>query len=159
MKKTPFFFLICTVATAITLGCNNSNTSSQKEIPDSTAPAPMPIPETAAFNAGTFKGTIPGGAQKRDVSITFNADSTFSMKESYLSKEGKPEHEMDNTGKWSYNGVNKSISLAYKNLADRGTSFTIVDDNTIQLQDRSIQAPGQAEKTGGAEYTLRRQQP
>ncbi|MBC9912981.1 copper resistance protein NlpE N-terminal domain-containing protein [Chitinophaga varians] len=158
MKKTPFFFLICTVAAAITLGCNNSPTS-QREIPDSTAPAPMPTPETAAFNAGTFKGTIPGGARKRDVSITFNADSTFNMKESYLSKEGKPEHEMDNTGKWSYDGVTKSIYLAYKNLADRGTSFAIVDDNTIQLQDHSIQAPGQAEKTGGPEYTLRRQQP
>ncbi|NLR63097.1 hypothetical protein HGH92_02145 [Chitinophaga varians] len=157
MNKTSFFFLICTVATAITLGCNNSNPSRQKEIPDSTMPAPMPAPETAAFNAGTFKGTIPGGAQKKDISITFHTDSTFSMKESYLSKEGKPEHQMDNTGKWSYDAANKSIYLTYKNLADRGTSFSIIDDNTIQLQERSIQAPGQAEKTNGAEYNLRRQ--
>lgn len=156
MKKTPLFFLICTVAAAITLGCNNSNTSRQKEIPDSTAPAPMPIPETAAFNAGTFKGTIPGGAQKRDVSITFYTDSTFNMKESYLSKEGKPEHEMNTTGKWSYDGVTKSIYLAYKNLADRSTSFSIIDDNTIQLQDRSI-AAGQPEKSGGPGYDLHRQ--
>ncbi|SKA33594.1 NlpE N-terminal domain-containing protein [Chitinophaga eiseniae] len=156
MQKTPLFLLTCMVAIAISVGCNNNTTTNQKEMPDSTAPMPVPPPATAAFNAGTFKGTIPGGAQKRDVSITFNADSTFSMKESYLSKEGKPEHQMDNTGKWSYDLQNKMIILAYKNLADRGTTFSVIDDNTIQLQDRSIQA-GQPEQTGGPEYNLRRQ--
>lgn len=156
MKKTPFPLLICMVAVAISVSCNNNNTAGQKEMPDSTAPTPAPPPATAAFNAGTFKGTIPGGAQKRDVSVTLNADSTFSMKESYLSEEGKPEHVMDNTGKWSYDLQTKTIVLAYKNLADRGTTFAVINDNTIRLQDHSIQA-GQQEQTSEAAYDLHRQ--
>ncbi|MBC9929810.1 DUF5004 domain-containing protein [Chitinophaga qingshengii] len=153
MKKTHLPALICLIVSAALLSCNSGNTSRQKQMPDSMSVTPAPAPETAAFNAGTFKGTIPGGAQKRDVSITFNTDSTFNMKESYLSKEGKPEHAMETTGKWSYNSQSKDIILAYKNLADRGTTFSIIDDNTIQLHDRSMQT----EQTGGPEYNLRRE--
>ncbi|RBL91754.1 copper resistance protein NlpE N-terminal domain-containing protein [Chitinophaga flava] len=151
MKKVSFIATFCIVAAAMILACNGGK-NTQKEEPNAMANTPAPAMETAAFNAGVFNGTIPGGATKREVSITFNADSTFSLKEAYLSKEGKPEHEMENIGKWSYNSQSKEIALAYRNLADRGTTFTIVDDNTIQMHDRSMQTP----MTSGPEYNLRR---
>ncbi|WP_212003270.1 copper resistance protein NlpE N-terminal domain-containing protein [Chitinophaga sp. HK235] len=152
MNKASFFPAFCIVAAAMMIACKGGNTT-KKEEPNAMANTPAPAMETAAFNAGVFKGTIPGGTTKRDVSITFNTDSTFSLKEAYLSKEGKPEHEMENIGKWSYNSQSKEIALAYRNLADRGTTFTVIDDNTIQMHDRSMQTP----MTSGPEYNLRRQ--
>ena len=147
--KNVIFCAALLVAATMAISCNPGTKPAQT---DSTATV-TPTETTSAFAAGTFQGTIPGGAAKREVTITLNADSTFSLKEAYLSKDGKPEHQMDNTGKWKYNAETKEIYLAYKNLADRGTTFSIVDDKTIQMHDGSMQT----QQTSGAEYNLTRQ--
>ncbi|NSL87667.1 hypothetical protein ECE50_012540 [Chitinophaga sp. Mgbs1] len=151
MKKV----IICAavfVATTAIISCN-SGTQPANTDSSTTVTTPGEPVAAAVFAAGSFKGTIPGGAAKRDVTITLNADSTFNMTEAYLSKDGKPEHEMKTDGKWKFNGDTKEVYLEYKNLADRGTTFSVVDDKTIQMHDGSMQTPS----TSGAEYNLTRQ--
>jgi len=147
MKNTIFYAAL--LAATVAVSCNSGTKPAQT---DSSTAVTTPV-ATPGFAIGSFKGTIPGGAAKREVTFTLNSDSTFSLKEAYLSKDGKPEHEMSNTGKWKYNGETKEIYLEYKNLADRGTTFSIVDDKTIQMHDGSMQTA----QTTGAEYNLTRQ--
>ena len=153
MKTKTILVASLAALTAFAVSCN---TGSNKAASTDTAavktqePAGKPV---STFNAGSFKGNIPGGAAKVNVVITFATDSAFTMSEEYLDKNGKPGHTMSTKGKWKYDDGAKKIYLVYENLADRGTSFTVVDEKTIQMHDGSMQT----KTTQGAEYNLKRE--
>lgn len=153
MKIKAILAASMTAFAAFTVSCG---TGSNKTATADTAAVQTPEPAAkpvSAFNAGSFKGTIPGGSAKVNVAITFGADSTFSMSEEYLDKSGKPAHTMSTKGKWKYADDTKQIYLVYENLQDRGTSFTIVDEKTIQMHNSSMQTKA----SEGAEYNLKRE--
>ncbi|HVI46373.1 MAG TPA: copper resistance protein NlpE N-terminal domain-containing protein [Chitinophaga sp.] len=148
-------FLAAVCVAVIAVSCNaGSQTATQGNDSAVAGQTTPPTPEaTAAFATGTFKGTIPGGSTKRNVTIMFKDDSSFVLTEAYLGQNGKADPEFNADGSWSYDNTDKKIYLRYKNLADRGTYFSVVDEKTIQMHDGSMQT----KTTAGNEYNLTRQ--
>ncbi|KIO78216.1 hypothetical protein TH53_05040 [Pedobacter lusitanus] len=156
--KTRIFYAASLVAlVGLTSACNTSKNANQTGT-DTTAVSTTDTTATSgtaknnAFNTGTFTGEVPVGKAKSDVEITFNADSTFALKEIFKGEDGKATPAMASEGKWKYDAEAKKIYLAYKNLMDRGTSFSVVDEKTIQMHDGSHQT----KQTDGAAYNLTR---
>ncbi|ASW74206.1 hypothetical protein IQ37_15850 [Chryseobacterium piperi] len=104
---------------------------------------------SSTFNTGTYKGMIPTGSSKQNVEVTFNADNTFTLAETF---PGSSE-PMSSTGTWKYDKSSNKVILIYKNIADRVTTFSIVNDKTIQMHSGSAWT----KETSGTEYNLVRQ--
>jgi len=142
--------IICAATLAaivsLTSACHSAKNAAQTGTDTTATTTTTP----AAFTVGTFTGEVPVGKMKAAVEVTFNADSSFTMKEVYKGEDGKPAPEMDNKGKWKYDATAKKIYLAYTNLMDRGTSFSVVDGKTIQMHDGSQET----KQTEGTEYNL-----
>ncbi|WP_343532332.1 copper resistance protein NlpE N-terminal domain-containing protein [Pedobacter sp.] len=152
MKKT-FIAMAFAFWASVMVSCTSEHKDAKNTTIEDTTAKDKPTSDEFAFQIGTYKGTIPGGASKANVSITFNADSTFMLKEAYIGANGQSDHEMNSTGKWKYDSTSKQVYLAYENLADRVTSYSIVDDKTIQMHSGSMQT----KITTGNEYNLVRQ--
>lgn len=103
------------------------------------------VASSSDFKAGKYAGKTPSG----NVVITFNADNTFALEET-LSGSTEP---MSSTGTWKFDKNTKKVILVYKNLADRVTTFSIVDGKTIQMNSGSAWTS----QTSGSEYNLTRQ--
>lgn len=153
MKAQHLFPLVVSLGIGLA-ACGGGEHSDQQSV-DSTKAGAMtqPAAQEAAFSGGIYQGTVPGGTSQKKVSIALNSDSTFAFTETYLDKAGKTEHEMTSKGKWRYDADARKIYLVYENLADRGTSFSIVDEKTIQMHDAGMHA----QSTTGNEYNLTKQ--
>ncbi|MDM1554914.1 MULTISPECIES: DUF5004 domain-containing protein [Chryseobacterium] len=97
------------------------------------------------FKTGKFAGKTPSG----NVAITFNDDNTFTLEET-ISGSTDP---MTSTGTWKFDKNTQKVILVYKNLADRVTTFSIVDGKTIQMNSGSAWTS----QTKGSQYNLTRQ--
>ncbi|MBB6500694.1 copper resistance protein NlpE N-terminal domain-containing protein [Pedobacter cryoconitis] len=150
MNTKIMYAAILAAVVSLTSACHSSKNAAQTAT-DSTATTTTTA-TPAAFTVGTFTGEVPVGKMKSAVEVTFNADSSFTLKEVYKGADNKPAPSMDSKGKWKYDATAKKIYLAYTNLMDRGTSFSVVDEKTIQMHDGS----DHTKQTEGNEYNLTR---
>ncbi|WP_261511383.1 copper resistance protein NlpE [Chryseobacterium paludis] len=105
--------------------------------------------KTSTFFIGTYSGTIPLGDSKQNVEIIFKNDNTFTLAET-LPGSTDP---MSSTGTWKYDKNLNKIILIYLNIADRVTTFSVINDKTIQMHSGSAWT----KETKGTEYNLVRQ--
>ncbi|ASK32484.1 hypothetical protein CEY12_21420 [Chryseobacterium sp. T16E-39] len=105
--------------------------------------------KVSTFMVGTYSGMIPSGNAKMSTEITFKSDNTFTLAET-LPGSTDP---MSSTGTWKYDKNSNKVILIYSNIADRVTTFTIVNDKTIQMHAGSAWT----KETKGSEYNLVRQ--
>ncbi|MDR6919684.1 MULTISPECIES: copper resistance protein NlpE N-terminal domain-containing protein [Chryseobacterium] len=96
----------------------------------------------ATFKSGKYAGKTPSG----NVVITFKPDQTFTLQETIPGSTDP----MSSTGTWKYDEGSKKIILAYKDIADRVTTFSIVNSKTIQMNSGSAWTT----QTSGSEYNL-----
>lgn len=107
------------------------------------------VVKTSTFNVGTYKGMIPTGSSKQNVEVTFKSDNTFTLAETFPGSTDP----MSSTGTWKYDKNSNKVILIYSNIADRVTTFSIVNDKTIQMHSGSAWT----KETKGTEYNLVRQ--
>jgi uncharacterized lipoprotein NlpE involved in copper resistance len=143
MKKT-LYTIALTVLAGLWFSCNPST---KKEKDKATTDTVVTTKPAVRFNGGVYKGTIPVGDRKENVTVTFGTDSTFTLEEIFT---GSSDHVMANSGTWKYDAPAQKVYLIYKNLADRVTSFSVIDGKTIQMHSGSMQT----KETGGVEYNL-----
>ncbi|WP_172277429.1 copper resistance protein NlpE N-terminal domain-containing protein [Chryseobacterium sp. LAM-KRS1] len=107
------------------------------------------VTKTSTFVPGVYKGNIPSGNSKQNVEITFKDDNTFALSETFPGSTTP----MSSTGTWKYYKDTNKVILKYSNIADRVTTFSIVNDKTIQMHSGSAWT----KETAGTEYNLVRQ--
>lgn len=138
IMKNLFIATLC----ASLIGFTSCSTMKKQKDETSTA-------KTSTFITGTYSGMIPSGSSKQNVEITFKSDNTFTLAET-LPGSTDP---MSSTGTWKYDKTSNKVILIYSNIADRVTTFSIVNDKTIQMHGSSVWT----KETKGTEYNLVRQ--
>ncbi|PIF46522.1 NlpE-like protein [Chryseobacterium sp. 52] len=122
---------------AFTVSCNSMKTQTSGS--ENTAAS------NPAFKRGKYTGKTPSG----NTAITFNADNTFILEETPMGSTDS----MSSRGTWKFDKSMNKVILVYSNIADRVTTFSIVDEKTIQMNSGSPWT----KQTSGSEYNLIRQ--
>ncbi|MET3035953.1 copper resistance protein NlpE N-terminal domain-containing protein [Chryseobacterium sp. NRRL B-14859] len=130
MKK---FFLV--IISALLIGFTVSCAAAKTDNTNSTASA-------SGFTPGKYKGTTPAGI----IVITFNTNHTFTLTETIPGSTDP----MSDTGNWKYDTDRKKVILTYQNIADRVTTFSVINSATIQMNSGSAWTPS----TSGSDYNL-----